>query len=335
MKYIVKRILQMIPSVLLVLLITFTLSRIVPGDPARMMAGEQAPEEAVERIREEMGLNDPIPKQFVDYVGDVLHGDLGTAWHTGKPVTYDVAMRFPASLELALCALLLAVLIGIPVGIYAASKKDSAADHVSRVVTLLGTSVPVFWLGFMLIYLLYAKYDLIPAPIGRISDNIYPPTQITGLYLLDSLLTGDMIAFKSALSHILLPAICLSFGSLAVISRMTRSNMIEVLNLDYIRTARSKGIKERQVVGKHGLRNILVPVMTVIGAQLGGLIGNAVVVETIFNWPGVGSYITQSILQTDYAPVQAFTVVSVLIYMVINLILDILYAVVDPRITYN
>ena len=236
MKYIVKRILQMIPSVLLVLLITFTLSRIVPGDPARMMAGEQAPEEAVERIREEMGLNDPIPKQFVDYVGDVLHGDLGTAWHTGKPVTYDFAMRFPASLELALCALLLAVLIGIPVGIYAASKKDSAADHVSRVVTLLGTSVPVFWLGFMLIYLLYAKYDLIPAPIGRISDNIYPPTQITGLYLLDSLLTGDMIAFKSALSHILLPAICLSFGSLAVISRMTRSNMIEVLNLDYIRT---------------------------------------------------------------------------------------------------
>lgn len=265
----------------------------------------------------------------------MLHGDLGTAWHTGKPVTYDFAMRFPASLELALCALLLAVLIGIPVGIYAASKKDSAADHVSRVVTLLGTSVPVFWLGFMLIYLLYAKYDLIPAPIGRISDNIYPPTQITGLYLLDSLLTGDMIAFKSALSHILLPAICLSFGSLAVISRMTRSNMIEVLNLDYIRTARSKGIKERQVVGKHGLRNILVPVMTVIGAQLGGLIGNAVVVETIFNWPGVGSYITQSILQTDYAPVQAFTVVSVLIYMAINLILDILYAVVDPRITYN
>ena len=329
MKYIVKRILQMIPSVLLVLLITFTLSRIVPGDPARMMAGEQAPEEAVERIREEMGLNDPIPKQFVDYVGDVLHGDLGTAWHTGKPVTYDFAMRFPASLELALCALLLAVLIGIPVGIYAASKKDSAADHVSRVVTLLGTSVPVFWLGFMLIYLLYAKYDLIPAPIGRISDNIYPPTQITGLYLL------DMIAFKSALSHILLPAICLSFGSLAVISRMTRSNMIEVLNLDYIRTARSKGIKERQVVGKHGLRNILVPVMTVIGAQLGGLIGNAVVVETIFNWPGVGSSITQSILQPDYAPVQAFTVVSVLIYMAINLILDILYAVVDPRITYN
>ena len=291
MKYIVKRILQMIPSVLLVLLITFTLSRIVPGDPARMMAGEQAPEEAGERIREEMGLNDPIPKQFVDYVGDVLHGDLGTAWHTGKPVTYDFAMRFPASLELALCALLLAVLIGIPVGIYAASKKDSAADHVSRVVTLLGTSVPVFWLGFMLIYLLYA--------------------------------------------HILLPAICLSFGSLAVISRMTRSNMIEVLNLDYIRTARSKGIKERQVVGKHGLRNILVPVMTVIGAQLGGLMGNAVVVETIFNWPGVGSYITQSILQTDYAPVQAFTVVSVLIYMAINLILDILYAVVDPRITYN
>lgn len=335
MKYIIKRILQMIPSVLLVLMITFTLSRIVPGDPARMMAGEQAPEAAVERIREEMGLNKSIPEQFVSYVGEVLQGDLGTAWHTGRPVTEDFAMRFPASLELALCALLLAVFIGVPVGIYAASKKDSAADHVSRVVTLLGTSVPVFWLGFMLIYLLYAKYDLIPAPMGRISDSIYPPTQITGLYLLDSLLTGDMTAFKSAFSHIFLPAICLSFGSLAIISRMTRSNMIEVLNLDYIRTARSKGIREGKVIGKHGLRNILVPVLTVIGAQLGGLIGNAVVVETIFNWPGIGSYITQSILQTDYAPVQAFTVISVLIYMVINLILDILYAVVDPRISYN
>ena len=334
MKYIAKRILQMIPSVLLVLLITFSLSRIVPGDPARMMAGEQAPEEAVERIREEMGLNKSIPEQFVLYVKDVAQGDLGTAWHTGRPVTEDFAMRFPASLELALCALLLAVLIGVPVGIYAAAKKDSAADHISRVVTLLGTSVPVFWLGFMLIYLLYARFDLIPAPFGRISDNIYPPPQITGLYLLDSLLTGDLVAFRSAFSHIFLPAVCLCFGSLAIISRMTRSNMIEVLNLDYIRTARAKGIREKKVIGKHGLRNILVPVLTVIGAQFGGLIGNAVVVETIFNWPGIGSYITQSILQTDYAPVQAFTVVSVLIYMFINLLLDILYTVVDPRITY-
>ncbi|MDO4267549.1 MAG: ABC transporter permease [Eubacteriales bacterium] len=334
MKYIIKRILQMIPSVLLVLLITFTLSRIVPGDPARMMAGEQAPESAVEQIREEMGLNKSIPEQFIRYVGEVARGDLGTAWHTGRPVTEDFAMRLPASIELALCALLLAVLIGVPVGVYAASKKDSAADHVSRVVTLLGTSVPVFWLGFMLIWLLYAKLEVIPAPFGRISDKIFPPTQITGMYILDSILTGDMVALKSAVSHIFLPAVCLSFGSLAIISRMTRSNMIEVLNLDYIRTARSKGIRESKVIGKHGLRNILVPVLTVIGAQLGGLIGNAVVVETIFNWPGIGSYITQSILQTDYAPVQAFTVVSVLIYMVINLILDILYAVVDPRITY-
>lgn len=335
MKYILKRILYMIPSVLLVLLITFTLSRVVPGDPARMMVGEQAPQEAVDKIREEMGLNKSIPEQFVRYVGDILQGDMGTAWHTGKPVTEDFKVRFPASLELALCALFLAIAIAIPLGIYAASKKDSLADHATRVMTLLGTSVPVFWLGFMLILILYAKLDIIPAPFGRISDGIFPPTQITGLYLVDSLLTGDMVAFKDALGHIFLPAVCLSFGSLAVISRMTRSNMVDVLNLDYIRTARSKGIKEWKVITKHGFKNILVPVLTVIGGQLGGLIGNAVVVETIFNWPGVGSYITQSILQTDYAPVQAFTVISVLIYMFINLVLDILYSIVDPRISYN
>lgn len=335
MKYIIKRILYMVPSVLLVLMITFTLSRIVPGDPARMMAGEQAPQEAVDRIREEMGLNESIPLQYVNYVKDVMGGDLGTAWHTGKPVTEDFAMRFPASMELAMCALLLAILIGIPVGIYAAAKKDSAVDHISRILTLLGTSVPVFWLGFMLIYLLYAKYDLIPAPMGRISDKIFPPTKVTGLYVLDSILTGDLIALKDSFAHMFLPALCLSFSSLAIISRMTRSNMIEVLNLDYIRTARAKGIKEWRVIFRHGFKNILVPVLTVIGGQFGALIGNAVVVETIFNWPGVGSYITTSILQTDYAPVQAFTVISVLIYMCINLVLDLLYSIVDPRISYN
>lgn len=335
MKYIMKRILQMIPSILLVLLITFTLTRIVPGDSARMMAGEQAPEEAVERIREEMGLNKSIPEQFVLYVTDVVQGDLGTAWHTGKPVTQDFARFFPASLELALVALCIAIVIGIPIGIYAAVKKDSFVDHITRVFTILGTSVPVFWLGFLLIYLLYAKWNIIPAPFGRISDSINPPTRITGLYILDSILTGDIIALKDSISHILLPAICLSFSTLAIISRMTRSNMIEVINLDYIRTARAKGITERRIIVNHGFRNILVPVLTVIGAQFGSLIGNAVVVETIFSWPGVGNYITQSILQTDYAPVQAFTIVSVLLYMGINLLLDILYVVVDPRISYN
>lgn len=335
MKYLLKRLFQMIPSIFLVLLITFTLTRIVPGDPARMLAGEQAPEEAVEAIREEMGLNKSIPEQFILYVGDILQGDLGTSYRTGKPVTEDFADRFPASIELALVSLNIAVFLGIPLGILASVKKDSISDYITRFLTLLGNSLPIFWIGFVLISLLYSQLEIIPAPFGRISRQINPPTNITGLYLVDSLITGDMVAFKNAFSYIITPAICLSLSSLAVISRMTRNNMLEVLNLDFIRTARSKGISDSKIIFKHGFRSILVPVLTVIGAQFGGLIGNAVVIETIFNWPGVGSYITTSILQTDYAPVQAFTVVSVFIYMGINLLLDILYTVVDPRISYQ
>ncbi len=335
MKYILKRILQMIPSILLVLLITFALTRLVPGDPARLIAGEQAPQSAVDAIREEMGLNKSVPEQFIIYLGDTLQGDLGTSYRTGKAVTEDFADRFPASIELALVALTIAIVLGVPLGILAAAKKNSIADYATRFITLLGTSLPVFWIGFVLIFLLYSQWDIIPAPFGRISRQINPPTHITGLYLLDSLLSNDMVAFKDALSYIILPAICLSLSSLAIISRMTRNNMLEVLNLDFIRTARSKGMKESKIILKHGFRSILVPILTVIGAQFGSLIGNAVVIETIFNWPGVGSYITTSILQTDYAPVQAFTLVSVFIYMGINLLLDILYTVVDPRISYS
>ncbi len=335
MKYILKRLLFMIPSVLLVLIITFTLSRVVPGDPARMIVGEQAPQSAVDAMREKLGLNKSIPAQFVDYLGAVIKGDLGDAWHTGKTVVEDFQTRLPASIELAVLSLIIAVVVGIPLGILAAARKDSIYDHISRLLTLLGTSIPVFWLGFMLIFTLYAKLDWIPAPMGRVSEGIMPPTAITGLYIIDSLLTLDFVALKDSIGHLIMPAICLSLSSLAVISRMTRSNMVEVLNLDHIRTARAKGMNEVAVVFKHGFKNILVPVLTVIGTQLGVLIGNAVVVETIFAWPGIGSYITQSILITDYAPVQAFAVVSVFLYIGINLALDILYVVVDPRINYN
>lgn len=335
MKYILKRILYSIPSIILVLFITFFLSRVVPGDPARMIAGEQAPEESVQKIREEMGLNQSIPKQFVVYIQQVSKGDFGRSLHTGKPVTQDFGNRFPASVELALVSMAVAVLIGIPIGIISAVRKNSFIDNLSRVIALLGTSIPVFWLGYMLIYMLYSKWGILPAPSGRIASLINPPTQITGLYLLDSLLSGDMVAFKSALGHIVMPAFCLSLNTLAVISRMTRSSMLETLNLDFMRTAKAKGISQRKVIIKHGFSNVLVPVLTVIGTQFGALIGNAVIIETVFSWPGVGSYVTRAILSVDYAPVQAFAIISVIIYILINLALDILYAVVDPRIRYG
>lgn len=335
MKAFAKRLLYIIPSMFLVLLITFVLARIVPGDPARMLAGEQASEQALQQIREQMGLDKSIPAQFIDYLGQVLQGNFGTAWHTGKTVQEDFATRLPASIELALVSMLFSIIVGVPLGMLAAAKKDRWPDHVSRIISLLGTSLPVFWIGLMAIFVLYAKLDLIPSPMGRISPGINPPTHITGLYVLDSLLSADWVALKDSLQHLLLPALCMSFGTLAIISRITRTSMIETLNQDYIRTLRAKGISRRRIMLHHVLPNILIPVLTVIGTQFGVMIGNAVITETIFSWPGIGSYVTESILITDYAPVQAFAVLSVVLYIGINLLLDLSYVWIDPRLRKN
>jgi peptide/nickel transport system permease protein len=320
---------------LLVTLLIFIMTRVMPGDPARMYAGETAPEDIVERIREEMGLNESLPRQFLVYLNGLAHGDFGYAWHTERPVIHDFAARFPASLELTLFALLLAVLIGVPLGIISSTHKNSAADHLSRLISLLGASMPVFWLGLLLILTFYAKMGWVPAPVGRLSKAVADPENITGLYMLDSVISGNLAALKSSLSQILLPGITMSFSSLAILSRMTRSSMLEVLNLDYIRTARAKGLGEKIVVLRHALSNALIPILTVLGSQFGLLLGHAVVVETIFAWPGLGSYVTDSILMTDYAPVQTFALFSAVVYVLINLTLDILYSVVDPRVRYE
>jgi peptide/nickel transport system permease protein len=320
---------------LLVTLLIFIMTRVMPGDPARMYAGETAPEDVVERIREEMGLNESLPRQYFVYLSGLAHGDFGYAWHTEHPVIHDFAARFPASLELTLFALLLAVSLGIPLGILSSTHKNSIADHLSRLISLLGASMPVFWLGLLLILTFYARMGWAPPPVGRLSKAVTDPENITGLYILDSLISGNLAALKSSLSQILLPGITMSFSSLAILSRMTRSGMLEVLNLDYIRTARAKGLGERIVVLKHALSNALIPILTVLGSQFGMLLGHAVVVETIFAWPGLGSYVTDSILMTDYAPVQTFALFSAVVYVMINLTLDILYSVVDPRVRYE
>lgn len=335
MKYILRRILSAIPVLLVVVFLIFILTRVMPGDPARMYAGEQAPAAAIEAIRVEMGLDQSLPVQFINYLKDLLRGDFGYAWHTGRDVIVDFAQRFPASLELAIFGLLLAVIIGIPLGILSATHKNSPVDHVSRVLSLIGASMPVFWMGLMLMMIFYANLGIAPAPVGRISKSLNNPTSITGMFMLDSLLTGDWAALKSSFAQIILPGITLSFSSLATLSRMTRSSMLEVLNLDYVRTARAKGLKERVVVMVHALRNSLIPILTVLGSQFGILLSYAVVVETIYSWPGIGSYLTDSILITDYAPVQAFALLAAVFYVILNLILDILYTVVDPRVRYD
>ena len=335
MKYVLKRILYAIPALLFVVVIIFVLTRVLPGDPARMYVGEQADEEAVEMAREELGLNDPYPQQFVDYINDLIHGDLGYSWSNQENVLDGFKQRLPATLELVIFAVFLAVVIGVPIGVLSATRKNSFWDHVSRLISLLGASMPSFWVGLMLIVVFYATLNIVPAPMGRLSIGVNAPTAVTGLYVLDSILSGDLIALKDSLAHLILPGVTLSFSTMAVVARMTRASMLEVLELDFVRTARSKGMREGKVIWKHAFSNSLIPVLTAIGGQFGFLIGFGVVVETIFAWPGIGTYVTDAIMYTDYTPIQGFALLSAVIYLIINLILDLLYTIVDPRVHYD
>jgi len=332
MSYVIRRILAMIPALVGVVICIFLLTRVLPGDPARTLAGEQADAASVEKIRADMGLDQPLITQFFSYIGDLLRGDLGFAWHTGHTVVEDLASRLPATAELALVAILIALVIAVPLGIVSAVCRDRWIDHVGRVISLVGASMPLFWLGLLVIYFFYFTLGIAPAPIGRISSGVNPPTEVTGLFLVDSLLSGDTVAFSSSLQSIIWPALVLATGSIAMISRMTRSAMLEVLGQDYVRTARSKGLSPRFVIGKHAFRNASPSVVTVVGLEFGQLLGGAVITETIFSWPGVGSYVTQSIMATDYAPVQAFTLLAAAIFLVVNLIVDLVNAAIDPRV---
>jgi ABC-type dipeptide/oligopeptide/nickel transport system permease component len=332
MSYVIRRLLAMIPALIGVVICIFLLTRILPGDPARTLAGEQADAATVEKLRVDMGLDQPMLGQFFDYLGDLLQGDLGFAWHTGHTVAADLATRLPATAELAIVSILIALVVAIPLGVLSAVYRDRAIDHIGRVISLVGASMPLFWLGLLAIYLFYFTLGWAPAPIGRIETGVNPPTPVTGFYLVDSLLSGDVMAFTSSLKAIIWPALVLSTGSIAMISRMTRSAMLEVLGQDYVRTAVSKGLNPAIVVGKHAFRNASPSVVTVVGLEFGQLLGGAVITETIFSWPGVGSYVTQSIMATDYAPVQAFSLLAAVIFLVVNLLVDLTNAAIDPRV---
>lgn len=332
MNSVIRRILSMIPTLFGVIVLIFVITRVLPGDPARTLAGDNAAPSQVANLREEMGLDDAVWKQFLDYFGGLFQGDLGFAWHTGRPVLDDFVVRFPATVELAVTAILIGLVVGVSLGVFSALNRDRIGDHVARVVSLLGASMPLFWLGLLVISFFYGQLGVEPAPIGRISDSVNPPTQITGLFVLDSLLSGDMVALKDSFEHLIWPAMVLSVNATAIISRMTRSAMLEVLGQDYVRTAESKGIAQSQVIGKHAFKNAAPTINVIVGLEFGQLLGGAVITEMIFNWPGVGGYVIESIQATDYAPVQALTLVAAVIFLVVNLLVDLSQKIFDPRV---
>lgn len=314
-----------------VCVITFVISHLIPGDPARLLAGDRASDEMVRQIRHQLGLDLPLWQQFIHYVNDLLHGDLGTSIRTGRPVLADIRLFFPATLELALCALLLALLIGVPLGVLSAVFRNRWLDHLVRLLAITGISTPAFWLGLGAIVLFYGQLNLLPGG-GRLDDWLDPPAHVSGFYLIDTLLAGDSEAFFNSLQHLILPALTLAFVHLGIVARQIRSAMLEQLSEDYIRTARASGLPGWRIVMTHALPNALIPSITVLGLALGDLLYGAVLTETVFSWPGMGAYVVASIQALDFPAVMGFAVVVSFAYVLVNLLVDLLYLWIDPRI---
>ncbi len=313
------------------LAVTFFIGRVIPVDPALAIVGDRAPEHVVQRVREELGLNLPLPQQFVRYVDRALHGDFGRSVLTSNPVWDDITKTFPATLELATCGILIGAGLGVPLGVWAAVRRGGLADHGVRVMALVGYSVPIFWLGLMALVLFYAKLGWVAGP-GRIDVAFeYTIERRTGLMLLDAALAGEWEGFRNALSHLVLPASLLGYFSLAYISRMTRSFMLQELAQEYIVAARAKGLTETRIIWRHALRNALVPLITVVALSFAGLLEGSVLTETVFAWPGLGLYITNSLQNADMNAVLGGTIVVGTVFIGLNLLSDLLYRLLDPR----
>ena len=332
-KYVIKRLLLAIPVLIGVSIIVFLIMRVFSADPAPVVLGQHATAEAMKAWRDANGLNDPILVQSFDFVTGALTGNLGESYYTHTPVMTELMNRFPATVELAIVAIIIAAVIGVALGVVSATHKNTPIDGLATILALVGVSMPIFWLGVLLIILFAGMLHVLPSS-GRI-DPLLQPVGGTGLYLLDTLLSGDFEAFADAASHIVLPAVALSMYSMAVITRMTRSSMLDTLNEDYVRTARAKGIRKRRVDIHHALRNAMLPVTTVIGLQLGSLLGGAMLTETVFAWPGIGKYVVDSILKSDFPVVQGAVLLIAVIFVIINLVVDVIYAYLDPRIKYS
>jgi peptide/nickel transport system permease protein len=335
-RFVFRRLLGTLPLLLGVAVFTFILVRVLPGDPAAYYAtGPLATTDEIAQVRTALGLDRPIIVQLVHYFGEIAFGDLGRSLVTGQLVSRDLIDRFPASFELTLVAMILALAISIPLGIVAAIRAGSWIDHAVRFAGTLGVSMPAFVAGILLIFVFYFKLGIAPEPIDRIDPFMLKPATVTGLMLLDSLIAADFTAFSSAAGRLLLPALTMAVIVIAPLMRMTRASMIAVLSSDFIRTARAAGMNWWTVYVRYGLRNALLPVLTTIGLVVSYQLGANVVVEKVFAWPGVGSYALNSLLATDYAPVQGYVLLMACVYVVINTAIDILYAVIDPRVRVN
>ncbi|HQZ12570.1 MAG TPA: ABC transporter permease subunit [Devosia sp.] len=332
--FILRRLAVVIPTFVGITIVAFAFVRVLPGDPVLLLAGERGvPPERYAMLMEQFGFNRPIWEQYWDYLLGVFQGDFGTSISTKRPVLQDFFTLFPATVELSLCATIFAVAIGVPAGILAAVRRGSVFDQLTMGTALVGYSMPIFWLGLLLIILFSGVLGWTPVS-GRISLMYYFPS-VTGFMTIDALLSGQKGAFTSALHHLILPTITLGTIPLAVIARQTRSAMLEVLSDDYVRTARSKGLSPGRVIGLHALRNALIPVVTTIGLQVGVMMAGAILTETIFSWPGIGKWMIDAISRRDYPVVQAGLLLIALIIMTVNLIVDVLYGLINPRIRHQ
>lgn len=333
MKLILRRLLGALPNVAGVVVVTFLLTRALPGDPAAYFAGPAATPEAIEEIRRHLGLDKTLVHQFGFYLRDLARGDLGQSLSTGQPVLKEISSRLPASLELTLCGLLFAAAVAIPLGVAAATHPGSWIDHVCRVAATAGVSLPTFFTGLLLAYVFYFLLGLAPSPLGRLDVIYSAPPAVTGFYLIDSLIARDLELFAASARQIALPAITLGLFVMAPLMRMTRASMLGVLSSDFVRTARASGLPRVKVLYGYAFRNALLPIVTTLGMVFSFLLGSNVLVEKVFAWPGIGSYVVEALIASDYAPVQGFVLTMALLYVALNLAIDLAYGVIDPRAT--
>ncbi len=334
LSYLLRRFVGFAAVLIGVSIITFGLSHLVPADPAIVALGDHATDAQIDAFREKYGLNKPVPEQYWIYVTNLIQGDLGISLRTRRPVASDLRDFFPATFELSLTALVLSILIGVPAGVISATARNRLPDHVVRIVSLIGGSVPIFWLGLMLLGFFYGRLGWLPGG-ARIDKFIPPPPTVTGLFTVDSLLAGNYKAFSSSVHHLLLPALALGYFSTAIISRMMRSSMLEVLNHQYVLSAKARGLRPWRVVWRHAARNALIPTVTTIGVTFGSLLSGAVLTETIFSWPGLGRYATNSAINLDFPAVMGVTLLAALVYTLANLFVDVGYHWLDPRIRHD
>jgi peptide/nickel transport system permease protein len=324
--FLLRRLALTVPTLFGVTVVGFLLAYMLPGNPALVKAGPFATPDFVAEVERQMGLDQPLPVQYLRYLGALLQGDLGLSSSTGRPVLDDFAQRLPATLELTLAALLIAIGIGVPLGVLSAIHRDTLLDHAGRVLSVAGVAMPSFWTGLLLIYVFFYLLDLAPAPLGRLAPGLQPPAAVTGLYVVDSALAGDWPALRSALQHLALPAATLG------IARMVRATMLETLQSDFVKAAWGAGLPPRRVIYGDALRNALIPVVTILGVVFGFLMAGNAVVESVFAWPGIGNYAVTSLMTKDAGPIQSFVLFVALMYVVVNLAVDLLYGLIDPRI---